>query len=173
MSSTTEPPPGMTLRPARVEDGPVIGAYHHECWMQGYRGLLPDEVLDGLRAEDRIGSWTTALGEGTRPLTVVAIVDDRPIGHVYVEDDTIHNVYVDPEWWGRGIGPVLLAEGERLLGEEGVVDAVLWTIVGNDRAVHVYEKAGWQRDGTVEDHPHPLGMVITEQRLVKQIGPTA
>jgi len=156
-----------------VDDGPLIGDYHHRCWIEAYRGLVADQVLDGLRAEDRRALWSTALRDGERPLTTVAVVDDVPVGHVWVEDVTVHNVYVDPDWWGRGVGPVLLAEGERLLATEGVVDAELWTIVGNDRAVHVYEKAGWAKDGTIEDHPHPLGMVMTEQRLTKRLGRTA
>jgi RimJ/RimL family protein N-acetyltransferase len=161
-------PPGLALRPVRLDDVEAIAAYHHQCWLQGYAGLVPQEVLDALVVEDRIQLWREHLASGAGRTAVVA-ADDRPIAHVGVELDTIESVYVDPAWWGQRIGPVLLAEGERLLQEDGVTDGVLWTVVGNDRAVKVYEAAGWALDGTVEVHDHPLGFNLTEQRMVKRL----
>jgi ribosomal protein S18 acetylase RimI-like enzyme len=158
------------LRPATPQDAGVIGAYHHRCWTVGYRGLLPDEVLDGLHPADRQAQWQQILDAGDRPTTVVTSAG-RVVGHVLVDDDTITNVYVDPEVWRRGLGRVLLREGERLLAEAGVRDAYLWTLVGNDRAVALYESEGWALDGVVEEHVGFMGVTLEEMRMRKVLEP--
>lgn len=163
--------PEVLQRPARRDDAASIAAFHHRCWIEGYRGILPDELLAGLREEDRRALWEEALAEdlSIEPTTVFT-VDDVPVAFARIDVPTITGVYVSPAWWRRGLGRRSVREGERLLREEGVEEADIWTLVGNDRAVALYESEGWVLDGTVEDHPHPLGFDLTEQRLVKRIG---
>jgi GNAT superfamily N-acetyltransferase len=158
----------LILRRATPEDAEVIGAYHHRCWTVGYRGLIPDDLLDGLRPQDRQAQWQQILDEGDRPTTVVA-VEGRVVGHVLVDGDTITNVYVDPDVWRCGLGRVLLREGEQLLAAAGVRDGYLWTIVGNDRAVALYESEGWALDGVVEEHAGFMGITFDEMRMHKLI----
>lgn len=146
-----------------------MAAFHHRCWLEGYLGIVPDDVLQGLRLEDRQAAWQRLLTEAAHPTSVLVDGDDRPIALVRVEGRTIVAVYVDPDHWGRGLGHQLVQEGERLLRDAGVVDADLWTLVGNDRAVALYQSEGWTLDGTVEDHPHHLGFSVRERRLVKRI----
>ena len=43
----------MLLRPAEPQDAMGVARVHVRSWQAGYRGLLPDAYLDGLRAEDR------------------------------------------------------------------------------------------------------------------------
>ena len=49
----------VTLRDATPADALDIATVHVESWQVGYRGLMPDEVLDGL-------SITPGSGGGTR-----------------------------------------------------------------------------------------------------------
>lgn len=142
---------------------------HHRCWLEGYVGLVPAGVLERLDVQDRLQAWTQKLDEGAHPTTVLVDEHDRAIALVRVEGSTIVAVYVDPDHWGSGLGHRLVQEGERLLREAGVRDADLWTLVGNERAVALYESEGWQRDGTDEWHDHPFGFQLHEQRLVKRL----
>lgn len=155
-------------RPVRPDDAEALAAFHHRCWTVGYVGLVDQAVLDVLREEDRLALWVDLLATDVHPTTVLT-VDDQPVAFVRVEPPVITGVYVDPDWWGRGLGHRLVREGERLLREAGVEHAELWTLVGNDRAVGLYESEGWARDGTVEGHDHPFGFVLHEQRLRKRL----
>ena len=40
----------MFLRPAEPDDAMEVARVHVRSWQAGYRGLLPDAYLDGLRA---------------------------------------------------------------------------------------------------------------------------
>jgi GNAT superfamily N-acetyltransferase len=56
-------------------------------------------------------------------------------------------VFVNPAAWGEGVGgrivDALLAEAE----QRGYRTAQLWTQVGNDRALRLYESHGFRRNG--------------------------
>lgn len=43
----------MLVRAARTDDALAVAGVHVRSWQVGYRGLLPDAYLDGLRAEER------------------------------------------------------------------------------------------------------------------------
>jgi hypothetical protein len=45
----------MFLRPAEPSDASAVARVHVRSWQAGYRNLLPDQYLDGLRPEDRAG----------------------------------------------------------------------------------------------------------------------
>jgi ribosomal protein S18 acetylase RimI-like enzyme len=56
-------------------------------------------------------------------------------------------LYVDPGAWGLGVGRRLMAEARGRLVRCGFTDALLWVLVGNDRAQHFYRADGWVPDG--------------------------
>ena len=61
------------VRPATVADAPAMGRLHVRAWQAAYRGEMPDDYLDGLRAEDRAAGWERALGvERERAAVLVA-----------------------------------------------------------------------------------------------------
>jgi GNAT superfamily N-acetyltransferase len=157
------------IRRARSGDAPQIGAYHHRCWIEGYAGLVDQATLDGLRVEDQVARWTRALREEPDVPVFVAVAGGVPVGHVRVEADTITNVYVHPRHWGGGIGRTLLGVGEDLLRTTGHDVGVLWTIVGNERAIALYTSAGWASDGTTEVHTSSAGVPIEELRMTKHL----
>jgi hypothetical protein len=63
----------MLLRAARPDDAEAVAGVHVRSWQVAYRGLLPDDYLDGLRAEDRAARYTFAERDLQRPETIVAI----------------------------------------------------------------------------------------------------
>jgi ribosomal protein S18 acetylase RimI-like enzyme len=70
----------------------------------------------------------------------VACVEGEIVGFVGVDGTYLSWLYVDPAWYGRGIGRELLRLGVRLIGPQA------WTIVlaGNSRAQQLYESEGFQ-----------------------------
>ncbi|HET9289988.1 MAG TPA: hypothetical protein VFQ49_02825 [Actinomycetes bacterium] len=41
------------VRPATVADAPAMGRLHVRAWQAAYRGHMPGDYLDGLRASER------------------------------------------------------------------------------------------------------------------------
>lgn len=149
-----------TLRMAVPQDARAIATVHVRSWQAAYRGLLPDDFLDGLRVEERMERYTFDGEWPTAPLTFVATRDGAICGFATVgpSRDTdrqgegeIYALYVEPSQWSNGVGRILLAESCRALLERGFDRAVLWVLAGNDRAERFYRSAGWRREGSKRD----------------------
>src|SRR5882757_884193 len=55
-------------------------------------------------------------------------------------------MYVDPQWWRRGIGRALWAHAEAHLRSAGFSDVSLWVHAGNDGAIAFYGRVGFVED---------------------------
>ncbi|HEY5025072.1 MAG TPA: GNAT family N-acetyltransferase [Acidimicrobiales bacterium] len=146
----------LRVRPARPDDAAPVAAVHVRSWQAGYRGLLPDDYLDGLRPEDRMSRYTLGSSDPEVPSTGVAERDGAVCGFVTTgpsrdadvpDGGALLALYVDPEAWGLGVGRRLLAHGRGHLGRGGFTEATLWVLVGNDRAQRFYHADGWVPDG--------------------------
>jgi len=146
------------LRRAWVGDEQVVADVHVRSWQVGYRGLIADDYLDNLRAQDRADRYTFDVDD---PLTIVAVTD-RIRGFVTISPGAgvLRALYVDPEAWGGGLGRALIVEAERRLAEHHSA-ATLWVLTGNTRARRFYEAAGWRSDGS-ERHDRVLGAALDE-----------
>lgn len=51
------------VRPARITDADGIAEVHVRSWQAAYRGLMPQEVLDGLSVAQRAEGWRRILGD--------------------------------------------------------------------------------------------------------------
>jgi GNAT superfamily N-acetyltransferase len=145
------------LRSPGLDDVDALGEMHVAAWQAGYRGLLPDAYLDGLRAEDRAEWWVEVLSRKQRDADVlqVAAIDGRARGFVVAGpsrgDDAagqgeVFARNVHPAAWGSGVGSALLTVAQTGLGEAGFEQAVLWVVPGNVRARRFSEHAGWSDD---------------------------
>jgi GNAT superfamily N-acetyltransferase len=146
----------MLLRPAEPADAMGVARVHVRSWQAGYRGLLPDAYLDGLRAEDRAERYNFASEDARAPATMVAIDGGTICGFATTapardsdlpEYGELFALYVDPEWWGRGVGVALISAARERLLELGFRNAALWLLTGNARADRFYRIDGWLPDG--------------------------
>jgi ribosomal protein S18 acetylase RimI-like enzyme len=121
------------------------------AWRNGYRGVVPDEVIDALNA-DTVAADLAARLSDARLRTVLAVDGTgRPAGFVRYGDDVDHPggghlaaLYVHPAASGAGVGRGLLRVAiDAMAG----VDVRLWVFEGNDRARILYERAGFRADG--------------------------
>ncbi len=152
----------MLLRAAKPGDEMDVAQVHVRSWQAGYRGLLPDAYLDGLRAEERAARYNFASENVRDPVTIVAVRDDGICADGVIcgfattspardsdvpEDGELCALYVDPEWWGRGVGRTLIEAARLRFIQMGFGSAVLWLLAGNVRADRFYRMDGWVPDG--------------------------
>jgi GNAT superfamily N-acetyltransferase len=146
----------MNLRPAVPADALSVARVHVRAWQAAYRGLMPDEYLDGLREQERAQRYDFASLDPARPSTLVAEEVATILGFVTVSpardadaagQGEICALYVEPDCWGRGIGRSLAAAARGTLHRLGFRRAVLWVVAGNARAQQFYRADGWSADG--------------------------
>jgi GNAT superfamily N-acetyltransferase len=160
-----------TVRPARVADAPAMGRLVVRAWQAAYRGQMPDEYLDGLRAEDRAAYWDGVLRrEGRRGVVLVAERDGEVIGFAAAGPSPdpegageLYAINLDPAHWGTGAGRALLEAAQAELDRMGFAESVLWVLPGNARARRFYALAGWAADGT-ERASEAFGVSFAEVR---------
>ena len=105
------------FRTAALADSQRIASLHIESWQDAYRGILPDEYLDGPIEKERTNFWRSRLSSdgAERRYVVLAETEDTPIAFVCVLLDRepswgacLDNLHVLPEFKGNGIGRGLL-----------------------------------------------------------------
>lgn len=146
----------MPLRPANPEDALAVARVHVRSWQAAYRTLLPGDYLDQLRAEDRACKYDFANADPTQPYTIVAAEGESICGFATTmlsRDGELAGfgelcaLYVDPDFWGRGIGVALVIAARARLLQLDVRNAFLWVLKGNVRADRFYHNDGWAPDG--------------------------
>ncbi|ESP87761.1 GNAT family N-acetyltransferase [Candidatus Halobonum tyrrellensis] len=149
------------------------------AWRDAYEGLVPAAVLDRLDPdpdEEAVDGWHEGLAANRRGVFVAVErrdgSDDETVrGYADVRwgdagtkafvgegEADLKAVYVDPDWWGEGVGTALL---ERVL--DALPDSVdtlrLEMLEGNEVGRRFYEARGFERTGTAshdiggESHP--------------------
>jgi len=150
----------ISLRQADAADACAIARVHVASWRESYRGLLPDAYLAGLDANQREASWRNALDAGAAEIWIaeeqselagwVAFGDSRetdprePRAGARVGE--IWALYLLREYWGRGIGSMLMQRACERLAEDGFLTLILWVFARNQRARDFYEKCGFEAD---------------------------
>ena len=155
----------VSVRPARAADAAEIGRIQVDTWRTAYAKMLPQPVLDGLRAEDAAGSWATAID--TRPSPphhlLVAMAADWTVGFTAFgpaedleQDDPdpastigIAPLLVEPRWGRRGPGSRLLAATVDHARGDGMTRAIAWIPEQDTASREFLISAGWAPDGLV------------------------
>jgi len=173
----------MSVRQASQSDARKIAEIHIASWQVAYRGMLPDGMLDSLSV-DRIGSyWETTIENGTN-LVLLCEENSQIIGFASFgasrDDDVgkgktgeIYSIYLDPLWWGKGHGSVLIAETMMSLKDMGFLEATLWVLRDNKRAIRFYEKLNFKADGSTKVETRKDGTELHEIRYRQRLNEEA
>lgn len=147
----------MLIRAAQPSDADAVARVHVRAWQVGYRGLLPDAYLDGLRPEDRARRYTFEGRDPSAPQTLVALEGDTLLGFATISTAPktdlagvaeLSALHVNPDAWGRGVGTALIDAARARLVSLGFTEAFLWLLADNVRAERFYRRDGWAPDGT-------------------------
>jgi GNAT superfamily N-acetyltransferase len=172
----------MRIRTATLDDAAGIAAVHVASWQGTYRGVFPDEVLDGpdLPA-GRLRLWQRLLGPEA-PAGHAAWVAEEPDGQVVGFADVqpcrdedadastgeVLALYALPAAWGTGVGRELMTTAVDGLRQRSFAAATLWVLDSNDRARRFYDRAGFAPDGATKVDTM-AGATITEVRYRREL----
>jgi RimJ/RimL family protein N-acetyltransferase len=152
------------VRLACIDDAARIAEIHVLGWQGGYRGLMPQDYLDGLDPAQRLSRWIQSLrdADSSRGGCLVVADDDGMLaGFANVEqsrdDDAepdkvgeVMAIYLVPDSWGKGLGRELMAAALTHLARLGYDEVTLWVLDTNARARRFYEAAGFRPDGAIK-----------------------
>jgi ribosomal protein S18 acetylase RimI-like enzyme len=116
--------------------------------------------------------WDDLVKEHAPPNELLVAVNDsqQVVGFtaVHPAEGEMYLLFVHPEYAGRGVGRALLAAAHEALRVGGCREVFLYTHEQNERAIRVYEAAGYRRDGTVRESNF-RGVHQREPRMVKRL----
>jgi GNAT superfamily N-acetyltransferase len=152
------------IRGAVVADAPRIADVHVRGWQAGYRGLLPQSVLDALDPAQRVPRWTATVERADWPASGTLVAEDagellgfadlrrtRDADQNPAEVGEIASFYVAPDAWRQGIGRSLMAASLRTMSDAGFSAATLWVLDTNVRAIAFYTAGGWLCEGAIRE----------------------
>jgi ribosomal protein S18 acetylase RimI-like enzyme len=170
----------MTIRRQTLADVAAVSQVRARTWRAAYDGLVPAAFLDSFeptpesiaRDEERF------LGRGSQVVSFVALLDEILVGFVVAGPDRdlgppageVWAIYVDPTYWGRGIGNRLLGQALGVLRDANREPIALWVLEENRPARLFYERAGFVPTG--ERRHIDLGAPLPEIKYLLQDQPS-
>lgn len=154
-------PDSFLIRPAIPSDSEGIAKVHTRSWQGAYRGILPDDWLDGLQWQDRKERWDRQLPPRELSAIYVAtnsqneIVGFASIGPARDEDlDSneffeLYAIYLSPDIWREGVGSALLTEIVKQIPPH-IKQLALWVLKENLPGRTFYESQSFVADGATK-----------------------
>ena len=158
----TRPRP-WTVRAATVDDIKAFETVRVDTWKACFRGIVSDAFLDGLTVTpSRSQRCRNLIEDVERSAVFVACAGDQIIGMGMAEQASdaqldsdvadVRQLYVHPDWQGRGVGRALLHSLTAALSARGYRSVVLWTLRDLPPTRRFYEANGSAFDGTEATH---------------------
>lgn len=124
--------PTATLRRARPADAAAVA----DVWLASFRAALPTVRLT--HTDDEVRDWIARVVV-VQYETWVAEADGAVVGLMALHDDWVEQLYLRPDWRGRGLGERFLA----LAKERSPGGLQLWCFQVNAPAGRFYESNGF------------------------------
>lgn len=130
----TSAPRPVVLRRAGAADATPAA----DVWLRSFSAALPTVVR--AHSDDAVRAWFRDVVVPSRETWVAESADDgRVVGVMVLAGDELSQLYLDPDWRGRGVGDRFVA----LAKERGPRGLTLWTFQVNGPARRFYERHGF------------------------------
>ncbi len=130
----------MKISTAREQDTEAIAHLYVDTWRTTYAGLLPDQVLIGMKPERFMFFFARALKHHSE---IILVCEDEASGIVAMGSaganrnkgskfaGEVYTLYVSPDHQNAGIGERMLARLFQSLTRDGCDSAVVWVLALN------------------------------------------
>lgn len=145
------------VRPATLRDAKAIAEIHVNVSQAAFKGVVPGEKMPAIPVDKSQAYWRDAI-EFNEPQVYVAVEDGKVVGFVGFDRSRdkgtpntmgeIWAIYAATSHWGQGVGLTLWDAARDGLLEEGCTKVTLWVPLGNERALHFHDLAGFKREMT-------------------------
>lgn len=151
------------IRLAVFADAPDMANIHARSWEAAYKDIIPTEYIKGKNSA-RAARWERILSAENKTHYII-LNDNTAVGMMTIGapqyenvetkndigiDDSfweLHNIYLHPDYYHRGIGTTALDFAMNKAREAGKTNMLLWVFEENKNAVKFYEKCGFAADG--------------------------
>lgn len=194
MSSSSSQQNSINIRTANITDAQAVANIHLAAWRAAYIDIVSQTYLDNLCTDDRVKLWQRVLSDRDTAGSILVAAEEslqstprRLLGFVSFgpampsagprheasdkEDKLaeLRAIYIDPEYWARGIGQALWkAAQQQLMQEEKFTSVVVRVFARNERAIRFYRAAGFDREekGVTEVGGKKLETLMLRKGLV-------
>ncbi|MFF7131616.1 GNAT superfamily N-acetyltransferase [Streptomyces sp. SAI-126] len=139
---------GVVIRRATAADASAAA----EVYLRSFTAALP--TVTRPRSDDEVRAYIRDVVVPLRE-TWVAVAEEQVVGLMVLADDLVSQLYLDPDWRGRGIGDRFVA----LAKERSPQGLSLWTFQVNKPAHRFYERHGFveaeRTDGSGNEEREP------------------
>ncbi len=161
------------IKPCDFQDIPDIAHIHVAAWKDTYRGLVPQEYLDGLNVAARLKGWESIFRDETNEDSNVfmAYIDHIPAGFVSfgkARDEImkgkgeIYAIYLLKDFWAKGVGHSLFRAAKEALKIGGLSECYLWVLDTNKNAIDSYSRWGGVVDASLSKQEEISGQKVQE-----------
>ncbi len=144
----------MHIREAQIADAAAIAKVHVDSWNSTYRGIVPQDYLDGLSYEKGTRAWQVRISlPASLWFTYIAVTDEgKTVGFVsagpertgdQIYSGEIGGLYLLETYQRQGIGRRLVRTAATRLQQQGHNSMMVWVLAQNDSR-HFYEAMGGQ-----------------------------
>lgn len=160
---------GFLIRPAYLDDAPVIAEIHERGWQLAYGHFIAAETLAEKSAEKRLAFWQERIADPARTVLVGAddtgalmgVVYGGPVlehdltsGRIDDFDSELYILHCRQDVQGKGLGRQLTAALARRFKDQGHRSLFLWAFTDNQFRTF-YDRLGGEiiAEGMDEGHP--------------------
>lgn len=141
----------LTIRVARPTDAAEVARIYIDSWHDTYPAVLPRAMLCAMTLDGQTARWQAAIRQQKREAVLVA--EDAKAGIVAMAslgpardknlgyDGEVYTLYVDPNYFGRGVGRAMLRGAFAVLRARGFHSCQIWAHAKNN-ARFFYEALG-------------------------------
>lgn len=155
---------GLKIREMTVADHIVVGEVGFTAWQSSdaFRNVeLSAETVERTRLA-YMAFATEAMGD-----VRLAEVDGTVVGWCArdSEPDYVSDLWMQPEWQGRGIGRALLVDALERIRGAGFAKARIHTHANNDGAIRLYERCGFRIIWSGSEYSRSMGITLEKVHM--------
>ncbi len=148
----------MTLKNGRAVRLATYRPEDKEALVSMYASMSPEAITWGLPPYDRarIERWTSDL---TNNITLLARLGERVVGHLQMYRFPFERrkgvadlfIYIHQDFQNLGLGTLMMRKAIEVAKERGFHRIGLTVVADNLRAIKVYEKVGFKKEGIARE----------------------